>query len=98
MSNYTKGPWTWAYSNDTGPDDDYFVEFFEVTAEDYTKIAQVEEQEDARLISAAPDLLKAAQTIMENLDGMAGEVTAGYHESIIAPLRDAIAKATGEQS
>jgi hypothetical protein len=48
----------------------------------------------ARLIAAAPDLLKAAKTIMENLDGMAGEVTAGYHESIIAPLRDAIAKAT----
>ena len=40
-------------------------------------------------------LLEAAKTIMENLDGMEGEVTAGYHESIIAPLRDAIAKATG---
>jgi hypothetical protein len=51
---------------------------------------------DLHLIAAAPDLLKAAKTIMENLDGMAGEVTAGYHESIIAPLRDAIAKATGD--
>jgi hypothetical protein len=50
---------------------------------------------DARLIAAAPDLLEAAKTIMENLDGMEGEVTADYHEGIIAPLRDAIAKATG---
>jgi hypothetical protein len=47
------------------------------------------------LHSVNADLLEAAKTIMENLDGMAGEVTAGYHESIIAPLRDAIAKATG---
>jgi hypothetical protein len=47
------------------------------------------------LNSVNADLLEAAKTIMENLDGMEGEVTAGYHESIIAPLRDAIAKATG---
>jgi hypothetical protein len=47
------------------------------------------------LHSVNADLLEAAKTIMENLDGMEGEVTAGYHESIIAPLRDAIAKAMG---
>ena len=52
---------------------------------------------NARLIAAAPDLLKAAKAIMDNLDGMVGEVTSGYHEDIIAPLRAAIAKATGEQ-
>lgn len=51
--------------------------------------------EDARLISAAPELLEAAKAIMENLDGIVGEVTSGYHENLIAPLRAAITKATG---
>ncbi len=61
MTKHTPGPWRSQYSNDVGPYDDYFVEFFEVTSEDGTKIAQVEEEKDARLICAAPDLLEALQ-------------------------------------
>jgi hypothetical protein len=67
---------------------------FELAQEQHTKIYGLR-LEVRNLNSVNADLLEAAKTIMENLDGMEGEVTAGYHESIIAPLRDAIAKATG---
>jgi hypothetical protein len=66
----------------------------ELAQEQHTKIYGLR-LEVRNLNSVNADLLEAAKTIMENLDGMEGEVTAGYHESIIAPLRDAIAKATG---
>ena len=104
-TQHTPGPWIGA-----GPSfGDQFPRYTtEITTEDerygdgHIQICELpfhhhdeENEANARLIAAAPDLLEAAKTIMENLDGMEGEVTAGYHESIIAPLRDAIAKATG---
>jgi hypothetical protein len=94
-TQHTPGPWQVKPSNNEITNADHGRLPFAIVA-GYTLIgATYENGKDARLIAAAPDLLKAAKTIMENLDGMAGEVTAGYHESIIAPLRDAIAKATG---
>ena len=66
----------------------------ELAQEQHTKIYGLR-LEVRNLNSVNADLLEAAKTIMENLDGMEGEVTAGYHERIIAPLRDASAKATG---
>jgi hypothetical protein len=93
-TQHTPGPWQVKPSNNEITNADHGRLPFAIVA-GYTLIgATYENGKDARLIAAAPDLLKAAKTIMENLDGMAGEVTAGYHESIIAPLRDAIAKAT----
>ena len=87
---YTAGPWTIA----AGPTYCAIRTDARVIA-DMRLVGLHYNKADARLIAAAPDLLEAAKTIMENLDGMDGEVTAGYHEGIIAPLRDAIAKATG---
>ncbi len=86
---YTAGPWTIA----AGPTYCAIRTDARVIA-DMRLVGLHYNKADARLIAAAPDLLEAAKTIMENLDGMDGEVTAGYHEGIIAPLRDAIAKAT----
>ena len=87
---YTAGPWTIA----AGPTYCAIRTDARVIA-DMRLVGLHYNKADARLIAAAPDLLEAAKTIMENLDGMDGEVTAGYHEGIIAPLRDATAKATG---
>jgi hypothetical protein len=87
---YTAGPWTIA----AGPTYCAIRTDARVIA-DMRLVGLHYNKADARLIAAAPDLLEAAKTIMENLDGMDGEVTAGYHEGIIAPLRDAIAKVTG---
>ena len=55
---HTPGPWVIGYDNDTGPDDDYFIEW--VTAGP----AQLHEKNadaDARLIASAPDLLEALE-------------------------------------
>ena len=59
MNNHTPGPWKFEWSNDVGPDDDYYVEFFEIRNEAYELIGQADKEEDARLIAAAPDLLAA---------------------------------------
>ncbi len=105
MSKHTSGPWTWEYSNDTGPNDDYFIEFFEIRSQDGIKIAEVAEQEDARLIAAAPDLLEALESVwlwMENqADGQSKGGHATFDLLMLREQRDiaraAIAKATGEQ-
>ena len=101
MTKHTPGPWfavgAWveveddnvAYICTCHPDD---------IQQGHLGRSDAEIMANARLIAAAPELLAAAQTIMENLDGMVGEVTSGYHEDIIAPLRDAIAYATGGKS
>lgn len=92
MSAHTPGPWAWEYSNDVGPDDDYFIEFFEITSEDGREIARVEEKEDARLMAAAPELLEALQTIL-NISLMD---KGHWAKTIEQTAHKAIAKATGE--
>lgn len=65
MTTYTRGPWSWAYSNDTGPSDDYFWEFFEIVDSKHNEIARAEHKSDAKLIAAAPSLLEALQGLLE---------------------------------
>lgn len=60
MSKHTPEPWTYEYDNDTGPSDDYYVEFYKITgASGY--VGQCDTEDDARLASAAPDLLEALE-------------------------------------
>ena len=92
MNKHTPGPWSHAYSNDTGPDDDYFIEFFEVCDARGEVIARVEEQPDARLIAAAPDLLEALHHIM-----LCEFNSMSSRQEMVRVARAAIAKATGEQ-
>lgn len=96
MSEYTKGQW-FAVGAWVEVEDDNIPDICtcnpEDMGQDYLGRSDEEIVANARLIAAAPLLLEAAKKIMENLDGMAGEVTSGYHENIIAPLRDAIAQA-----
>jgi hypothetical protein len=58
MNKHTPGPWTYEYSNDTGPDDDCFFEFYEVSANG-TLVGRIENESDARLTAVAPELLEA---------------------------------------
>ena len=62
------------------------------TTADFQMRAREAAIELRRLHAACRELLMAGMLIMDNLDGSAGEVTSGYHEKIIAPLRDAITK------
>jgi hypothetical protein len=98
MTKHTPGPWRSQYSNDVGPDDDYFVEFFEVTSEDGTKIAQVEEEKDARLIASSPDLLAALKYIdaMPCTEVNDSESLRHTIKTLRHIARAAIAKAWGE--
>jgi hypothetical protein len=101
MTPYTPGPWDYEWSNDVGPDDDYYIEFFEVFTADKTKIAQVETAEDACLIAAAPDLFEALSYVIRDLELRSnlklgeekGEVDIGHGAYMQA--KSALAKATG---
>jgi hypothetical protein len=68
MSQHTQEPWVFGYSNDTGPDDDYFREFFEITTLNGLVVARADKEADARLIAAAPDLLAALKDLLEVQD------------------------------
>jgi len=93
MKTHTPGPWVFEWSNDVGPDDDYYIEFFDVLDGKGNKIAQVDEKVDARLIAAAPELLAAAQAMLAvcyDLERNDETLTA------VKKTMTAIAKATGE--
>jgi hypothetical protein len=99
ISKHTQGPWGFHYSNDVGPDDDYFIEFFEVVNPLGVVIARVEEEPDARLIAAAPELFEALEGLLEVLTDA---ITAGDWkvdgacdpDLAIQRAKDALAKAT----
>ena len=85
---HTPGPWRYCYSNDVGPDDEYFIEFFEVVNPLGDVIARVDEKPDASLIAATPELLEALRQLC------ADEL---HTQEKWDNARAAIAKATGEQ-
>jgi hypothetical protein len=65
-TQHTPGPWTYEYSNDVG-DDEYFIEFYEVRTPDYKEVARVDNEADARLIAAAPEMLATLRWLTEAL-------------------------------
>ena len=60
--------WTYEWDNDVGPDDEYYIEFFSVYDGAHDKIGQFDDEDDARLASAAPDLLDAIKDLLECMD------------------------------
>jgi hypothetical protein len=104
-TQHTQGQWVFEYSNDVGPDDDYFIEFFEVLTKDCKVLARVQKESDARLIAAAPDLLEALKEARATLatalkstapDWFVTEEDVKEHLSI-KKMDAVIAKATGEK-
>lgn len=95
MNELTPGPWTWDYSNDVGPDDDYFIEFFEIRNDKHELVGRADREADARLIAAAPDLLEALQRLLVSVESHEDAKTLGELGSI-GQAYAAIAKATGE--
>jgi len=66
-TQHTPGPWTYEYSNDVGDDDEYFIEFYEVRTPDYKEVARVDNEADARLIAAAPEMLATLRWLTQAL-------------------------------
>ena len=90
-THHTPGPWIYEYSNDVGPDDEYFIEFFEVRTPDYKEVARVDSKADARLIAAAPEMLATLKWVSDALfDFGLGGTTA--RQAVLA----AIARAEGD--
>lgn len=89
MSEHTKGPWL------VRPTGDEHGQWSEVIAMDAgpfdaaTGICETYREEDARLIAAAPDLLRELADLVDLLESDAEGIKTKY-------ARAAIAKATGE--
>ena len=90
MSNHTPGPWH-QEANTQECDDrgGFFVCHPETVCED-TAICMVEEEADANLIAAAPDMLEA----LENIENDDGSIPAGIWDL----AEKAIAKAKGQSN
>lgn len=100
-TKHTPGPWAFEWENDTGPEDDYYRQWWEINGPDGEKIAEVDLLKDARLIAAAPCLIEALRECITG-DGAAclqnGSVVALFRrlQTINAIARTALAKARGE--
>ena len=88
---HTPGPWTFEYENEYH-DGGGFAEWFEVQA-DGDRIAKVDEEADARLIAAAPDLLAACREVLGEIER---QQHARLYPDVVDLLRCAIDSATRE--
>ncbi len=88
MHNHTPGPWELRQSSR-----DYWFIDHEQGGESYTLTKLECGERDARLIAAAPDLLKALQELLPIAARSIQGTTDG--EPILQTARAAIAKATG---
>lgn len=98
MSGHTS--WTYGYSNDTGPNDDLFVEFFEILSGDDVA-GMFYSENDARLACAARELLEACELHINTLRSQIrnGVTTKEYSDSLYeaeSKMIAAIAKARGK--
>lgn len=89
--------WIYEYDNDTGPDDDYFEEFFTIYDSRRTEIARVHEKNDAILIASVHDLLDSAEMALCLLEDFVEDPRCDIEiKATIVELKKAIAKAKGE--
>jgi len=89
---WTPGPWTVGWSNDTGDNDDYYVEWITAGPAD---LKDGNAENDAPLIAAAPDLYEALEQALNDVDGAAPGACDGLMLNWVSMARDAIKKANG---
>lgn len=97
----TKGEWSSSYDNDSGNEGDCFHEFHSISSS-HGYIGQIEREEDANLIAAAPELLEALKRMTNEYVFTRGQLNGDTEEELadvlcIKNARAAIAKALGEQ-
>lgn len=69
MTKHTPGPWEAMWTNDVGPDDEYYVEFYEILDAQGNQVGTAEKKHDAVLMAVAPKLLEALKEY-ENAEKM----------------------------
>lgn len=99
MSGHTPGPWHVVTNTDGGTD--VVHTRGRAPGESYREVAlDIDTEEDARLIAAAPDLLEALETILKQAatlhGGSGGPTPRQVANDIEKEAREAIAKATGD--
>lgn len=98
MSKHTPGPWEAMWTNDVGPDDEYYVEFYEILDAKGNRVGTAEKKHDAVLMAEAPKLLEALKISLEVLEKV--DPYKGQEDLLIDVVcmnKELIAKATGEQ-
>ena len=96
---HTPGPWWYCYDNDTGPDDDYYDDFYSIFGADDKRIGQADGSEyDACLMSAAPELLESLIEVVKEAAGWLDDSTGHLPDEYdwYKKAMAAINKATGE--
>lgn len=100
MSAYTPGPWEYVEGTLCDHKGEPYSDYISVKAADGSSIlwmpADVFNHDDARLIAAAPELLEACELALGAFDGAPINFSRDNVTAIMA-LREAIARATGEQ-
>lgn len=91
---HTAGPWMLNKNSITGP---WIIEAGDLRIASSHPVSDDNGEEDAnaRLIAAAPDLLDAARTALASAEEYAKEYPTGQDAMVAEILRDAITKATG---
>jgi hypothetical protein len=104
MSKHTPGPWKFSEADNNSTE--FYIQFDHSRAENYKHIASSagaiaklppskfhNQQANAQLIAAAPDLLEALEFVAKNC---AADLTHSEADKIISIARKAIARAKGE--
>lgn len=98
-SKHTPGEWRAEFvgMSSAGDDGVDVYEVIELLADGYVRVAEHLTEADARLIAAAPELLKALQTLSDSLPSDEYMRAQGREPGPgLVMMRAAIAKATGE--
>jgi hypothetical protein len=94
-TRHTPGPWTYRYSNDSGPTDDSFWEYYLIEGPNREEVAKTDEEMDAALVAAAPDLLEASLAALSFLLHLSEGARGNAGNGVLAALNAAITKTEG---
>lgn len=115
-SRFTPGPWVATFNRDTGVDGVYLsfdvdgdrgsivrgqsAEHLKIDGQNDDPIMAAECEANARLISAAPELLASVRMLMTAIENIGGEHVTGLEgiNCVMDTASSAIAKALGEQA
>ena len=92
----SKWPWEPQYDNDTGPEDDYFIEFWTIYDADDNPIGRFDNWKDAALAAAAQELLATLTLLYESLmSGYSFDKHLSKDSEVFNVVREVLAKAKG---
>lgn len=96
---HTPAPWGWEHHPDLGTPIALVSKETDVllVTGDGSRAWAVISEADQALIAAAPDLLEAAMSVVNWHDALDGNMDNKFGDDAIEKLRDAIAKATGQE-